>query len=435
MLTPETVTQTPLFQQLRDIHERRQTSDPLERMRVKAWERFLQLGLPLRHIEVYRYVRQLRHLYAGSYTAPAPITLKRSDISAHLLPECAQSTIVLVNGHFDPSLSNLAGLDPKVVVTDLTKAIGSYGAFLNNSWTVALKEETDAFAIVNAALHVNGLFLYVPTKCQVATPIHILHVVHGQNILLLPRTQIAVGKEAAATILSSTVELTSSGYAVNQVCDLTLEDNAQVHFVQACHSLAADAWHLDAFRAKLKRDSHLRVICYTDGARTTRHDYRVTLTGEGADASLNGLWMLDEKREAHTNVLIEHQAPHCRSHQLFKGVLADTSRSSFEGKILVQRVAQKTEAYQLNNNLLLDDKANAESKPNLEVFADDVKASHGATVGQLDQEELFYLKTRGLEDSVAKNLLVAGYGREVIDQIPVQSLQQQLNAQIQTFRA
>ena len=129
-----------------------------------------------------------------------------------------------------------------------------------------------------------------------------------------------------------------------------------------------------------------------------------------------GCWT--KKRESHTNVHIEHQAPHCRSHQLFKGVLTDVSRSSFEGKIYVKQAAQKTEAYQLNNNLLLSDRANADSKPNLEIFADDVKASHGATVGQLDAEQLFYLRARGFTDNDAKNLLVDGYAKESLTLCP-----------------
>jgi Fe-S cluster assembly protein SufD len=152
---------------------------------------------------------------------------------------------------------------------------------------------------------------------------------------------------------------------------------------------------------------------------TTRHDYRVAMSGENSEALLHGLLTLKDRREAHNNILIDHQAPHCRSNQLFKGVLSDVSRSSFEGKILVRQEAQKTEAFQLNNNLLLSERANADSKPNLEIFADDVKASHGATIGQLNAEHLFYLKTRGLRDIEAKKLLVNGFCREILDLIPI----------------
>ena len=141
--------------------------------------------------------------------------------------------------------------------------------------------------------------------------------------------------------------------------------------------------------------------------------------------------MLKDKREAHVNVRVEHLAPHCRSNQLFKGVLTDFSRSSFEGKIYVDQIAQKTEAFQLNSNLLLSDRAHADSKPNLEIFADDVKASHGATVGQLNAEELFYMKTRGITQEEASNLLVFGFAQEILDLCTLTSLHHQLTRQAQ----
>ena len=143
--------------------------------------------------------------------------------------------------------------------------------------------------------------------------------------------------------------------------------------------------------------------------------------------------MLSGKNESHTHVLVDHQAPNCRSMQLFKGALNDVSRSSFEGKILVRQLAQKTEAFQLNNNLLLSDRANADSKPNLEIFADDVKASHGSTVGQLDAEQIFYMKTRGFSDADAKNLLVYGYCQEVIEMISVDSVRLRLKSIAQNY--
>ena len=145
--------------------------------------------------------------------------------------------------------------------------------------------------------------------------------------------------------------------------------------------------------------------------------------------------MLDEKQEAHTHVLVDHQAPSCQSNQFFKGVLTDLARSSFEGKIYVRREAQKTMAYQLNRNLLLSERANADSKPNLEIFADDVKASHGATIGQLDEEQLFYLRTRGYSQEEARNILVYAYVKEVLDLITVPTLHQVLLQRAQRFLA
>lgn len=420
--------------QMRAFYDKLSLTDALGRIRAKAWEHFIRLGLPDRHTEVYRYVR-LRQLLSQTLVQPNISSVTTAQLKSHLLPESQESVIVFVNGIYSSHLSNTRSLPSKVVVADLSQAMTPYGAFLNNQWNQGLKEETDPFAALNAALHMGGLFLYIPPKCVVEAPIHILNIVQGDQLLILPRLHLVAGAESQVTLVTSSAELQSHGYLINQTADLTLEENAHVKFVQLAQALSADVWQFDALRAHLKRHSQLKTVSITDGAATVRHDYRIALAGEGCEASLNGAWMLDEKREAHVNVLIDHQAPACRSHQLFKGALTDSSRSSFEGKILVRRPAQKTEAYQLNQNLLLSDRANADSKPNLEVFADDVKASHGATVGQLDAEHLFYLKARGLSDTEARNLLLHGFAKEVIDLIPVKSLKEKLHQYLECYLA
>jgi Fe-S cluster assembly protein SufD len=164
------------------------------------------------------------------------------------------------------------------------------------------------------------------------------------------------------------------------------------------------------------------VVSVTDGAASVRQDFQVALKGENGEAFLNGVWMLKEKREAHVHVIVDHQAPNCHSNQMFKGVLDDNSRSSFEGKILVRSEAQKTDAYQLNNNLLLSNACLAQSKPNLEIFADDVKASHGSTVGQLNKEQLMYMRMRGIPEKEARALLVFGFMEQIIEMITIPSI-------------
>lgn len=423
-----------MLNQLRERYEVTATQDTAGKRRAKAWERFLQLGLPSRQQEVFRYV-PLRRFFEGRYTTPLIEAVSMDRIAPHVLPECLHSHVVFVNGHFQRSLSDLTQVDPKIIVHDLCEADQHFGVFMSNHWTQGLKEERDPFAVLNAALQGRGLFLYVPPDCEASMPIQIIHILSTDQALTLPRAQVIVSKDASVSLIHTTVDDHSDAYANSSVIDFIVEDNGSVNYIQHASNLTATSWHFNALRAKLKKDSRLHMVSFNEGARTFRNDYRVTLMGENADAALNDLWMLDEKYEAHANVLIEHQAPHCRSQQLFKGVLTDFSRSSFEGKILVQRPAQKTEAYQLNNNLLLSDGANADSKPNLEIFADDVKASHGATVGQLDAEQLFYLQARGLADAEAKTLLVNGFAREIVDLIGLNSLHDQLLTRVRTFFA
>lgn len=419
---------------LENLRAQAHVSDPLEKVRQKAWQHFLSLGLPSKQTEVYRYIK-LRHLFSQSFYLASEKVLSAEQICHWIYPECRHSVVVFVNGHYSSQLSNLHALPAKVVISSLQEATQTYGAFLNNYWTKSLKEESDSFAALNGALHCKGAFLYFPPKSVVETPIQILHVVdqNDQLQMLMPRLQIFVGPHSDVRLISTQKNIATSGYFVNQVSEFVIDEGAHVHYTQVLCDEHPQAWHLDAVRATLKRDSTLKTVCVTEGSTTVRTDYKIALTGENAEALLNGVCMLSDKREAHAHVFMEHQAPFCRSYQLFKSVLNDFSRSSFEGKIMVRQAAQKTEAFQLNNNLVLNDHAHADSKPNLEIFADDVKASHGATVGQLDGDQLFYMKTRGFSDAEAKNLLVYGFCEQVIEMIPLLSLRKEISAKARNY--
>jgi Fe-S cluster assembly protein SufD len=398
-------------------------SDPMQKIRAKAWDHFLKLGLPTRKNDVYRYV-PLRNFLANSYEPAQTTDLSFEAIKEHILPECRQSTAVFINGHFSPQHSRLEGIPKNVVIESLAEGMKTYGGFLTNQSAKILKEEKDPFAAINAAVHANGLFLYLPPKTILEAPLQLLNIIDAGEtpMYIVPRAQIFVGMQSEISIVSTQAVLSGEKYGFNMAAELSIEDDAHVRYIQSACGIKEHIWHFDALRASLKRDSTLKTIHVTNGSATTRFDYQASLIGPNAEAILNGVWMLSGKNEAHTHVLVDHQAPNCRSLQLFKGALNDFSHSSFEGKIMVRQAAQKTEAFQLNNNLLLSDRATADSKPNLEIFADDVKASHGSTVGQLDKEQIFYMKTRGFNEDAAKNLLVYGFCEEVIDLISVPSL-------------
>lgn len=410
-----------------DLYGRIDPTDALQKIRAKAWDHFLELGLPTKKNDVYRYVR-LRSLFANSYEASQMTEVAQSAIDAHVLPECVESVAVFINGQFSPAHSRLKGLSDRIVVETLSGGMKTYGSFLNSQSTKSLKDEADAFAAINAAVHRDGLFLYLPPKTVSAVPLQLLNIIDAGSapMYVVPRVQVFAGMQSEISIVSTQAVLSGESYGFNMVADISIEDDAHVRYTQGSCGIKENIWHFDAVRATLKRDSTFKTVNVIDGSATSRFDYRAVLTGPNAEVQLNGVWMLAGKKEAHVHVLVDHQAPNCRSMQLFKGTLADFSRSAFEGKILVRQAAQKTEAFQLNNNLLLSDRANADSKPNLEIFADDVKASHGSTMGQLDKEQIFYMKTRGFSDAAAKNLLVYGFCQEVIDMVPVQSLHDSL---------
>ncbi|MBA2369861.1 MAG: Fe-S cluster assembly protein SufD [Candidatus Protochlamydia sp.] len=408
--------------------------DALQKSRQKAWDHFLTLGLPSKQTEVYRYIK-LRQLFSQNYEMLVETEVSLEQVEPFILDECAHSCLVFVNGRYMPQLSKTEGIPSQVVVSTLEEAALTFGTLLNNHWTKSIKEEKDPFAIINSALHREGAFLYIPPKTVVEAPIQLLHLVHTKNQLsmVMPRLNVFAGARSDVKLVSSQSQLAHNGYFVNQVVDFVLEEESHVHYTQILNGEHPDSWHFEAVRAFLKGKSTFKTVSVTEGSMTVRTDYHVILAGENAEALLNGVWMLADKREAHIHIFIDHQAPQCRSYQLFKGVLNDFSRSSFEGKIMVRQAAQKTEAFQLNNNLLLNDHAHADSKPNLEIFADDVKASHGATVGQLDIEQLFYMKTRGFPEEEAKNLLIYGFAEQVIQMIPLESLRNSISERVARY--
>ncbi len=370
-----------------------------------AWDRFVEIGLPTKQNEVYRYVR-LKDLYRHPFSAPEPF-------EASIIP--LESTLVFANGTYMEALSS----PPKgVIVLPLSKAFATYGSFLNARKAKWSKEEKDPFAALNGAYYTEGLFIYVPPKCVCLSPIRIIHYTEKMQkpTHVCPRIHLFAGKESA-------VQLTWEQRGpldhmwVNTYIDCALEEASSVTLSHV-HRLPETAHHFLALRATLKSRSTLKSFSVTNGSATSREDYLVRLQGEEAEANLYGVWDLKGHRQHHVNLWIDHQEPSCTSLQKFKGILSDASRSSFEGKIYVHSKAQKTQAYQMNNNLVLGERATANSKPNLEIFADDVKASHGTTIGQIDPEHLFYLQARGIPVFMAQQLLLQGFRNEIIDLIP-----------------
>lgn len=361
--------------------------------RKKAWDRFQEIGLPKHKQEAFQYLPLQKIAFP-------PIAETNESFSAKAAP----NTLIFVDGHFQPSLSHIpSGL----ICLPLETAMRTFALFLQNRLSKALKEETDPFALLNAAFG-SGAFLYAPPNTR--QTVQVIHYTTSEKTVL-PRLQIYLGKGSSLELIQTS---SFDGDALHSIASIDAVLDEAAHFTlldaQKCPQ---NGLSFQAIRATLKRDSKFESRFFTRGSAVWRTSLKVLLAEENSEALLQGLWQLDQERQAHVHALVEHAAPHTRSRQHFKGVLRGKSRSSFEGKIFVRPVAQKTEAYQLNNNLLLSDEAAANAKPNLEIFADDVKASHGATVAQLDEESLFYLSSRGLAKEEAREWLVKGFCEEL----------------------
>lgn len=409
------------------------SSSSLFSLRKKAWEKFQSIGLPKKKDAAFQYVvlRDLEHLELA--LSPPPF-IDQEDLKKSVLPECCHSHLVFVNGSYVKELSNLTALKEQTVLLSLDEAMKSQRAFLESHFATLLKEEKDPFTLLNLALHGQGAFLYVPPLLSIDVPIQVLFFATSDwPHLVAPRLMIAVGKQAKVEIiLTKKSQNPLTTHLLIPSIEISLDEKARLDLLDA-NTASLASWQFQSLRASLKQEARLKILSLSQETKMSRESYRIQLKKELAEVELQGLSTLVDRQAFHTHVLVEHQAPNTRSKQLFKGVLKALSQSSFTGKIFVSKEAQKTEAYQLNNHLILDENAVANSQPNLEIFADDVKASHGATVAQIDSDQLFYLKTRGIPEEKARHLLTTAFCREIIDQVPYVSLKEALEAQIATF--
>ena len=380
-------------------------SDALSSVRRRYWDRFLEIDSSKVNWPSHGAVQK-----KISYDA----------IESLVWPECRSSCLVFVDGYFDESLSNCSALPDSIVRLPIEQAMTTYGILLQNRLSKELHEEKDSFAALNGAMQGRGLFLYLPPSVNLLAPVQILSILSSDR-LMAPRYQIFLGRNSRLDLIHT---IHGSGMATD-VLDVVMDSGSKLNIGDST-SLSADARLFRSFRATLKKDAALSSFSTSNGASTLRQSLNVYLCEPEASAILLGLDCLRDERQSNTHVLVEHMAPHCHSRQHFKKVLHDKSRSLFAGTIRVEQAAQKTEAYQLSQNLILSDTAAALAKPELEIFADDVKATHGATFSQLDPEEIFYCRSRGLSEIAAKDLLLQGFCRELIDIIPIRAMRERL---------
>lgn len=385
----------------------------LSSWRQKAMDQFVASDFFDQKLESYQHVR-IKSIKESAFQRAALQNVQTDYISKKLEPFKNEATLVFYNGHFLPRLSNLDQISSRLIVKPLSESFSSYGVFFKNHFQKWLKEEKDPFALLGFALEQDGLFIYAPTNHVEEKTLYIIEINNGtKNEVSAANVIVSCGKNSQLKLAS--VSLTDGESLVLSNAFFNLEEAAHVQFSQVASSLSATK--LDFVRAYLKKKSVFKAITVASAPLTLRSSFFVQLNDERAEAEVYTLSTLQDEERAHTDILIEHRAENCYSRQLVKNLLSGKALSSFEGKIWVEDIAQQTNAYQLNQNCLLSDKAKAYSKPGLEIFADDVKASHGSTTGYVDQEALFYLQSRGLSKTSAQRLLLDAFCKEVLNLI------------------
>ncbi|MBL8962217.1 MAG: Fe-S cluster assembly protein SufD [Gemmatimonadetes bacterium] len=376
------------------------------------------------------------------FTSPAPITeaafdpMRASttaptaaDLAAVAFVPDAWPTLVFVNGRHAPHLSRVRGLPDGVRVMSLASAWHEEPTLVERHLGrhARFEEQALAFTALNTAWMQDGAFVSVPANVTVAEPIHLLFVTDAQGAggMAHPRNLLVVGTHARVTVVEQYVTTSDSGYLTNSVTEAAVGDGATLTH----HKLQREgrqAFHVGHIEATLGRDSHYVSFAFSTGAALARSNIYTALAGEGCGATLNGLYMLGGSQVSDHQTRIEHAQPNCYSREHYKGVLDDASHGVFNGKVYVHAIAQKTDGKQTNNTLLLSPDARIDTKPQLEIFADDVKCTHGATVGQLDDRMAFYLKSRGIGAAAARQLLTYAFAADVIETIELEPLRVEL---------
>jgi Fe-S cluster assembly protein SufD len=392
-------------------------ADGLRGARTAAFERFLQRGFPTTRDEEWRFTN-VAPIAAAAFARAAAAAPEPSALAPFRLPEGAAHELVIVNGRLAPELSS-AGAPDGVAIRRLEDDLARTPDDLRPD------EPSTPFVDLNTAFFEDGVVIDVAPGAVVSTPIHVLHVtaVEGAPAMVSPRLVIRAGEQSQIIVVESYVGLTDHEAFTNAVTRVSVSASAVVDHVKLQRE-PSRTFHLATIAATTARAGVFRSHAITLGGRLVRNDVLSRLAGEGAECTLNGLYVADGDTLVDTHTTIDHTEPHCPSHEVYKGILSGTAKAVFNGKIIVRQKAQKTDAKQTNKALLLSDNAQINSKPQLEIFADDVRCTHGATVGQLDEDQLFYLRARGLSQMTARNMLIHAFAGDVLAGVRVDAVRE-----------
>ena len=400
-------------------------------LRAEAVNRVDALKLPTLRDEEWRSTDISRLTMQSFSPAPNATYLETADI-AHFFIEEATIRLVFVDGIHAPHLSNVdpSSLgDSGVVVANLQTVPATHATTVEAHLCRHAAFRDNVFAALNTAFLHDAVVIVVPRSVALSAPVHLLYIATQKEVVSTPRCLVVAETGSVVTVIEDYVELVQprwqeEAHFTNAVTEIVLEDNARVNHIRI-QSEGNKAFHIANCAVSLGRSSNYQSVSIALGAQISRYNLDVLLA-EGAECAVDGLALIAANQLADTHTCIDHTQPHGVSRQLHKCIVGGSAHAVFNGKVMVRPGAQRTDSVQSSRNLLLTSKAHVDTKPQLEIFADDVKCVHGATVGQLDSEEVFYLKTRGLSDSVARNLLTYAFGAEIIERIPVASLRQRL---------
>jgi Fe-S cluster assembly protein SufD len=395
-------------------------SSGLHEIRKKALSTFSSLPFPTTKDEEWKYTNIAPLLKYNFIPSVPGVKLSSQEIKRFLFEELEHSLIVFVNGHYSEELSIIKDLPEGVVIKSLAKAVNENKEIVTKYFGRYASYTDQVFTALSTAYTKDGAFVYIPQNRIVDVPLHILYLntAEENKLLVQPRNLFIAEKNSQATIIEHYTSVKDDIYFTNTVTEVIVEENAYLDHIKLQEE-SKKAFHIARMETEIKRSGNFSSHFISTGAELSRNDFNARFGDEGGECMLNGLYMIEQSQHFDAHTVIDHANPHCNSHEHYKGILDDKSRGVFNGKVMVRRDAQKTNAFQENNNIILSDEALVNTKPQLEIFADDVKCSHGATIGQLDMDAMFYLKARGIGEEKSKAILLHAFASDVIKTIKI----------------
>lgn len=404
----------------------------LNTRRAAALERANALSVPTTRDEEWRFTDLTPLTKVQFQPVSAAADVAESDIAAFNVPEAAVR-LTFVDGIYAPALSVRsklpAGITVELLAGDHNEALKTHAALIEPHLAQLATDEHDLFTALNTAYLQQGVFIHAAKNTAFKQPIHLLFVATRKGAAVHPRCLVVAESGSECCVIEDYVTLGEDTGLTNAVTEVAVAANASVRHIKLQRENNA-AFHISNCAVTLARDARYLAHAVTFGARLSRNNLTVIQQGEGAHAQMDGIALIGGRQLADTHTLMDHTQPHGTCEQVHKTIVGGGAHAVFNGKVFVREGAQQTDSSQQSHNLLLSDKAHVDTKPQLEIFADDVKCAHGATVGQIDAENLFYLLSRGLPEAAARNLLTYAFGAEIIDRIPVPSLVAQLEKNV-----
>lgn len=399
---------------------------PIHDMRSEAMRNFELKGFPTKKDEAWKYT-SLNKILKEDYSVfpKKENALEYRDVKKYFIHDIDSYHVVFIDGKYSSHLSRTT--HDKIDVCLMSSALSKpkYRPIIENYFNKACPN--DSLTSLNTAFSQEGAYINIPKNTVAEKPIQIIHLSTGNEaaLMLQPRNLVVVGENSHVQIIERHQSLTENPVLTNSVTEIFAERRAIVDYYKLQND-QKNASLIDSTYVKQKEQSNASVHTFSFGGKLTRNNLNYYQEGERIDSTLKGITIIGDKQHVDHNTLVHHKEPNCESHQDYKGIFGDQSTGVFNGKVLVNKEAQKTDAFQANNNILLSDKATINTKPQLEIFADDVKCSHGCTIGQLDESAMFYMRSRGIPEKEAKALLMFAFTNNVLTSVKIPELKQRV---------